>query len=365
MADRQGGWGRLQALVRAELRDLATINRSDRRWQMPFCAALASGLPLLVGAWFDHLDYGLVSSLGGLVFIYGPNTPLSHRMVTLMACAFGMSACYTLGVMGHFFPLLLVPVLGFIAIVVSMVCRFYALGPPGILFFIMAAAIGAYSPVDLLQVPLYVGLFTMGCLQACLIAFFYGLYIVRLQAPAPVAPLPPATFDHVVLDSVVIGLFVGISLAAAHALQLERAYWVPVSCVAVIQASSLRAVWNKQLHRILGTGVGLLLTWGLLALPLDKWSVSLLMIGLSFLIETLVVRHYALAIVFVTPLTIFLAEASRLGQGAPEAMLQARLFDIVLGSLVGLCGGACLHNPRFRELVGRQLRRLVPARLLP
>ena len=172
-----------------------------------------------------------------------------------------------------------------------MVCRFYALGPPGILFFIMAAAIGAYSPVDLLQVPLYVGLFTMGCLQACLIAFFYGLYIVRLQAPAPVAPLPPATFDHVVLDSVVIGLFVGISLAAAHALQLERAYWVPVSCVAVIQASSLRAVWNKQLHRILGTGVGLLLTWGLLALPLDKWSVSLLMIGLSFLIETLVVRH--------------------------------------------------------------------------
>lgn len=153
-----------------------TAGPGDDQSQRPtlanaLCAALASGLPLLVGAWFDRLDYGLVSSLGGLVFIYGPNTPLSHRMVTLMACAFGMSACYTLGVMGHFFPLLLVPVLGFIAIVVSMVCRFYALGPPGILFFIMAAAIGAYSPVDLLQVPLYVGLFTMGCLQACLIAF--------------------------------------------------------------------------------------------------------------------------------------------------------------------------------------------------
>ena len=69
MADRQGGWGRLQALVRAELRDLATINRSDRRWQMPFCAALASGLPLLVGAWFDRLDYGLVSSLVGWSYL--------------------------------------------------------------------------------------------------------------------------------------------------------------------------------------------------------------------------------------------------------------------------------------------------------
>jgi hypothetical protein len=28
-----------------------------------------------------------------------------------------------------------------------MICRFYAVPPPGSLFFIMAAAIGAYSPV--------------------------------------------------------------------------------------------------------------------------------------------------------------------------------------------------------------------------
>lgn len=57
-----------------------TINASDRLWQMPFAAALASGLPLLVGAYFDRMDYGLVSSLGGMVFLSLPNTPLSHRM---------------------------------------------------------------------------------------------------------------------------------------------------------------------------------------------------------------------------------------------------------------------------------------------
>ena len=77
---------------------------------MPFAAALATGLPLCVGAWFDRLDYGLVSSLGGLVFLYLPATPLSHRMVTLMACAFGMLACYTLGLMSHFWPWTMVPV---------------------------------------------------------------------------------------------------------------------------------------------------------------------------------------------------------------------------------------------------------------
>jgi len=359
------GWSRFQALMRREVLHLATINASDRSWQMPFCAALAMGLPLLVGAYFDHLDYGLASSLGGLVFLYSSNTPLSHRMASLMACAFGMSACYALGVMTHFLPLLLVPVLIFSAILVSMVCRFYLLGPPGSLFFFMAAAIGAYSPVEVLQVPLFVGLVSMGTLLACLIAFFYSLSILRLQAAQPVSPLPPASFDFVVFDSVVIGVFVGISLTLAQLLQLERAYWVPISCLAVMQGVTLRAVWTKQVHRIVGTGIGLLLSWALLALPLDKWSVSLMMMVLAFVIEMLVVRHYGLAMIFVTPLTILLAEATQLGHGTPAALLQARLFDTLLGSVVGLLGGVCLHSPRFRKVVGGQLRRLSPLRAMP
>lgn len=358
-------WRKLQALLREEIRHLTTIQASDRLWQMPFAAALASGLPLLVGAYFNHLDYGLVSSLGGLVFLYMPNTPLYHRTVLLMACAFGLGACYTLGVISHFLPLLLVLVLTAIAIVVTMVCRFYGVEPPGSLFFIMAASIGAYSPVEVLQVPLRVGLLNMGCLLACVIGFFYSLYILRLQAPQPVPPLPPPTFDFVIFDSVVIGVFVGISLAVAQLLQLENAYWVPVSCLAVIQGASLRAVWSKQLHRMIGTGIGILVSWVLLLLPLDKWSVSLTMMALVFVIEFTVVRHYAFATIFITPLTILLAEAATLGHGSPSALIQARFFDTVLGCFVGLICGVCLHSPRFRDVAGRQMRRLMPSRLVP
>ena len=358
------GWEKFQVRLRAEVSHLTAVTASDRRWQMPFAAALATGLPLLVGAYFDHLDYGLVSSLGGLVFLYLPNTPLSHRMVALMACAFALVACFTLGVISHFFPPVMMGVLTFIAILVTMVCRFYGLGPPGSLFFVMAASIGAYAPVEVLQVPLQVGLLTMGCLLACLIALFYSVHVLRLEAPQAVRPLPPATFDFVIFDSVIIGVFVGISLALAQALQLERPYWVPVSCLAVVQGMSLRAVWNKQLHRIVGTGIGLLLSWGLLMLPLEKWSVSLLMMLLAFIIETAVVRHYAIAVIFITPLTIFLAEATTLGHGSPDVMIQARFFDTVLGSVVGLLGGVCLHSPRFRAVVGRQMRRLTPSRLV-
>ena len=141
-------------------------------------------------------------------------------------------------------------------------------------------------------------------------------------------PLPPATFDSVVFEPVVIGVFVGISLALAQAMQMEKPYWVPVSCLAVIQGMSLRAVWNKQIHRVAGTGIGLLVAWGLLMLPLDKWSISMIMMMLAFVIETAVVRHYGLAVIFITPLTILLAEAATLGQGSAASLIQAGLSTL-------------------------------------
>ena len=292
-------------------------------------------------------------------------TELHHRMVTLMACAFGMSACYALGLMSHFYPALMALSLAVITLLATMVCRFYAVGPPGSFFFVMAAAIGAHMPIHVPDFPLYVGLFTLGCVLACLIAFGYSLWILRLREPAPIAPLPAPTFDFVVFDSVVIGVFVGGSVLVAQALGLQRAYWVPVSCLAVIAGATLRAVWNKQLQRILGTALGLLLAWGFMALPFNPWLIAAMVMVLTFIIETLVVRHYGVAAVFITPLTLLLAEAAAFGQQSTMAVLQARFVDIVLGSVIGLVGGACIHSPRFRAAVSPWLRRLAPQRLLP
>ncbi len=349
----------VRGALRNEMGHLTRMNHSDRPWQMPLAAALATGLPLIVGAGFGRMDFGLVSSIGGLAFLYLPATPLYHRMVQFMACAFAITACYALGALSHFVPVLMVPALIFITALVTMLCRLYAVGPPGSIFFVMAAAIGVYSPLELLEVPRMTGLMAMGSTLAGLIAFAYSVYMLRRRDPQVIAPLPRPTFEFVVFDSIVIGLCVGASLAIAQLLQLERAYWVPVSCVAVIQGVSLRAVWNKQLHRILGTAAGLMVAWGLLLLPLNAWTISLAMMALTFVIETLVVRHYALAAIFITPLTILLADAARLGEAPITTLIQARLFDTVLGSFVGLIGGLCLHSPGFRARFGPPLRRML------
>ena len=359
-----GIWSKLGAVLAEDLRQLTTVNPSDRLWLLPPAAALASGLPLLIGAYFDRMAYGLVGSLGGMVFLYLPLTGLSQRMVTLMTCSFGVSTCYALGALSHLAPAFTIPAFVFIAICSTMVCRFFSISPPGSLFFIMAAALGSFSPGAAEQLPLLVGLVALGSMLACAIGFVYSLVALRLRPAQPAPERAPALFDFVIFDSVVIGVFVGLSLAVAELLQLQRAYWVPISCIAVIQEQSLRAVWNKQLQRVLGTAVGLLVAWALLLMPLDKWTISLTIMALTFIIESVVVRHYGIATVFITPLTILLAESTLLDHGAAGALMQARLFDTVVGCAVGLAGGVCLHHPRFRAALAGPLRRLIPASML-
>ena len=114
------------------------------------------------------------------------------------------------------------------------------------------------------------------------------------------------------------------------------------------------------MHRILGTFAGLGVTWALLALPLNAWTVTLALTVLTFLVHSIVVRHYGIAVVFITPLSILMAELTILGQGAPTDVIIARMIDTVLGSMVGFVGGTVLHNARLRRSIRPLLERLWP-----
>lgn len=131
---------------------------------------------------------------------------------------------------------------------------------------------------------------------------------------------------------------------------------MPVSCLAVIQGINLRAVWNRQAHRIIGTMIGLAVTWVLVRPAADPWVIAVAVMVLTFCIETAIVRHYAFAIIFIAPLTILLAEASTLGHAGSFPLIVARFADTVTGALIGLAGGICLHNAALRQMLRRLLR---------
>ncbi|RYZ73833.1 MAG: FUSC family protein [Proteobacteria bacterium] len=76
-------------------------------------------------------------------------------------------------------------------------------------------------------------------------------------------------------------------------------------------------------------------------------------------VEFLVTRHYGLAVIFITPLTVCFAEFS--SGGVPiHGLFTARLIDITLGSLIGAAGGFLLHHPEWCRKMELRLRRIIP-----
>jgi len=334
------------ARARSELRRLVAVRPSDRPWWMPLTSALSTGLPIAIGAHFSRLEDGLVATLGGLVCLYLPETSMRHRMRTMLSVSFGMVLCFTLGLLASTAPALVIPVLGLLAMLASVLCSTLRIGPPGNVFFVMVASVAAYTAWDPSRIFIAAAWFAAGALLACAWAYCASAIHLRRRAPNATPTKSPESPTSLLLHGTVVGLSVTLCLWLAHALDLERPYWIPVSCLAVMQGATLRDVWHRKIHRLVGTAVGLLLAAVLLDLPSSTWGLIGVVALLMFLIETSIVRHYAVAVVFITPLTILLAEVSIQGQGAAHSIMESRMLDTVLGCFIGMLGSFALELVR-------------------
>ena len=108
-----------------------------------------------------------------------------------------------------------------------------------------------------------------------------------------------------------------------------------MTVVAVLQSGVHRRLTAlRATHRILGTilGAGIFLVLALL----DPGGVVLVLVlgVLQFVVELLVVRHYGLALVFITPLALLVA-ARAPGTSAP-ALAVERIVDTGIGAVIAV-----------------------------
>lgn len=343
--------GRCMRRLWLHLKPLVSLSDKKRPWGFLVMAALAVGIPTMVGAAVGQFSAGALGSMGGLVILYMPSTAIPHRMVTLAVCSFGFAASFAFGVLTSFNPYLSAATLGMTAFIVTVITRFFALPPPGSFFFILVACLSRTLPFDLALAPERVGIVLLGCMGACLLALGYSVF-VKPQAETAARP-PDWHIAAIVLESGLIAVFVGGSYLFALLIGLDNPYWVPVSCAAIMQGATFRAVWHRKVHRIVGTAIGMGVAWAIFSLPLGPWELALVVTLLSFLIEILVTRNYGLAVIFITPLTVIFAEAA-LASANPSHLMLVRLFDIVIGSSFGYLGGWVVHHPQlFRALEAR------------
>ncbi len=351
----------IKRLISGELEHLLTVNQSRRPWHMPMVAAIAISFPIFIGAYFDSISSGIKASLGAMVILNLPFTgSLPQRLVTVMAWGFAMSLCFALGLIAQQVAVIKVPVFALIAFAIVVLGRYYSQPPPAGLFVMMSTAIALFIPVSLSQILSATGLVMLGSGFSLIMALLYSLFLL---ATRPRTALPRDSYQpETISESIMVAGFVSLALSIALLLQMSYPYWAAVSCFIIIQGIHLRTMWVKQFHRLLGTLIGMGLAAWMLSWQLSSWQVATAIFIMMLGIESLVDRHYGLAVILITPLTIFIAEY---GSGLPlskqiyQQVIQARMLDTALGCLVGISGGLAMQSSLLRLPLERLERRLL------
>lgn len=328
---------------------------------MPFFAGLSVAVILFVAVFFGRPDFGLVSVIGAMIFLYVPETPLYHKMVLSMSCAFGIIVSFAFGLVGQSFPQLIPLIVFCVTLISAQVVRYFSIGAPGFFFFTFATILGTYIPFEVHDYPMAIGLVALGTIVANLMVLLYSLSVIYVfkHAIKPAPKIGEFGFGVIIIDPIIIAFFVGFAMFLQSYLNLDRGYWVGISCAAVMTAVTFKQIWIKQLQRILGTVAGVSLAYFLLHFNFSAIGFALLMMALMFCAEYTVVRNYALSMVFITPYSTYLAEVSNFMQYDPNAIIEARVLDITIGSIIGLLGGAFMHWRTLRKILEFIARKFV------
>lgn len=340
------------------LKQLLEFRKTDRTWHIPVLAGLSVGIPILAGYFTGTLPGGKLASMSGLVILYIHSLRLANRLITLMTCSFGLMISFAVGSLFSFNPLVAPLVLGLYAFVVHVALYYLKMNrPPGNFFFILIASVAICMPFKPAAIPQNIGFVCIGTMISFILALIYSLLTYKEQPGDNQSNSTNKTRLVNSLESATFGLVVGISLLIANLLKLDNPYWVPTSCAAVMQGVSTRHIWQRSIQRIVGTFIGLGFTWVILLLEPSPLTLCLSIIGLQLIVEFLVVRNYGLAVIFITILTLFLAESGSSLTVDPTTLIIARFIDILIGSTIGAFGGWLLYNERLQYKATRQMRR--------
>lgn len=340
------------------LKNLFQFKQTDRPWHLPVLAGICMGVPIMAGYFSGHLLEAKLASLAALVILHLQSNHLPTRMITLVACSFGIMLSYTIGSICSYHPPSAPIALGVFVCIVHI--SLYHLGltkPPGNFFFIMVASVAICMPFPGGALATQIGYVGIGTMISCCLGLIYSLLTLKKDTVPEPQPLPISDKQGNVVEALILGCFVGGSLFIANLLGLQNPYWVPTTCLAIMQGISVSHIFNRGLQRVLGTMLGLVLTWALLQLDPSVLQICITIIVAQVLVEFLVVRNYAVAVVFITVLTIFLAEIDPTRSIDSRELFRTRVLDIALGSAIGCIGGWVLHNEQVRDRAKKQLRK--------
>ncbi|MCI2239045.1 FUSC family protein [Paenibacillus sp. TRM 82003] len=321
--------------------ELLTVHPHDAAHWGALRAALGLAVPALLLLTTGNLEHALPVTFGALAGVYGRHARYRARLrvqagagALLVGCVAAGTSAAALGVAAL---ALLVPALasgaGFLA------ARRGGWLPPGSLFATFAAGACAAHPRSWADVGAAVALSAAAAAFALLLGQAGALLPAGRRRPKRDVPAGPSVGEQVrdpaargdLLAHVLAPLLAGALATAAGG---GHPYWAMVAAVAPLSVAGARDRLARSVHRVLGTLGGVALAFALLSLEPSPLVTIVLAALFQAWAELLVTRHYALAVVGITPLALLMVHLAV--PVDPGSVAADRAVQTVLGSAVAV-----------------------------
>ncbi|WP_255767666.1 FUSC family protein [Pseudarthrobacter sulfonivorans] len=272
--------------------------------------ALGIAIPLLALVLAGHTDLTIYALFGALTGVYGRVEAhwlrLKHQSFAgLIMCAsvIGGVAASMAGLAGWS----LVALSTVIAGALSLAADFLRLRPAGPFFFLFAFTASASIPFR--QPPWEAAAAVGASVAVVLVLGFAGRLRARRRDPGRMLHEPPhRPWPRMLAHAGRYVLAIGVAGSIATLAGLGHSYWAMVAAAAPIAAADAGGGLVRAVHRILGTYGGVLLTALLLTMQWTPLQLAVLLAALQFVGEVFVIRHYSIALVWMTPVALMMTE---------------------------------------------------------
>ncbi|WP_270241359.1 FUSC family protein [Rothia kristinae] len=318
--------------------------------------ALTVGLPQLLLLALGRLDLSIYAAFGAFTAIYGRQEAPGLRLRHQCQAALMLLVCIALGLglsRAHADPWLVVAVCGLVAGGGAVLTAVLRLRPAGSTFLIFAAgAIGSIPhPASWAQ-----GLGTAAATAAWSVLAGLAGALLGEGRRGHVAPPPgPHGMDRRRAARYGLMFFLAPLIAGllGQASGLSHSYWAMVAAAAAIAGPNSRARLHRGVQRVIGTFGGVLITAFVLSQDPQPWHLVVWVTIFQFLTETYVLRNYAFATLFITPLALLMLQLGH--PSSVGTVLTARLAETAIGGAVAIVL-VLLTRTREERRAGAQVR---------
>lgn len=318
--------------------DLVEVRPAPHAHRVATRASIAVLLPLLVLWSLDRLDLAVYVTFGAFVTVYGGGWRTPQRWRVQAYHGLILSAATISGALVAVSPArawLGIPLTAAWASLAAALSDRQRWRPPGPVLPVFAASTCSAIPTTsqrlgeaVLVVLLTAGFaVAMGALEVAVRSRKRGH-----EAPGPL-PEPPRP-ERQRVQMIRCGVVVAVAGVVATASGIGHPYWAMAASVVPLTAFSFRGQIVRGIHRAVGTLIGVGFAALLVLIPLPGLAMLFLIVALLACTELMVVRHYGLALVFITPLALLSVHLAN--PGGTALPLRDRLVETLIGVGIGM-----------------------------